>query len=90
MFVDPKTGQLVPVDRAAEMGTGENGANNPDYIFLVDAETGNVTSLGALIENGGQFDPSSGTFLSANTGKRMSLEDAIAEGLIIPRLEGEK
>ncbi|GFN99913.1 microtubule-actin cross-linking factor 1 [Plakobranchus ocellatus] len=82
-FIDPATGRQVPIDQ------GESIGHNPDYIFLVDDETGNVTSLGALIE-AGKFDPTSGKFISANSGKQMGLEDAMAEGMIVPRLEGER
>ena len=89
MLIDPKTGELIPVHRAKEMGVSDHEAINPDYIFLVDSETGDVTSLGKLIETG-KFNPDTGMFTSEDTGKRMSLEDAIAEGLLVPRLEGEK
>ena len=89
MLIDPKTGELIPVHRAKEMGVSDHEAINPDYIFLVDSETGDVTSLGKLIETG-KFNSDTGMFTSKDTGKRMSLEDAIAEGLLVPRLEGEK
>ncbi|BFZ22115.1 hypothetical protein BsWGS_25154 [Bradybaena similaris] len=83
-YINPNTKQKVPVDAAKRAGI-----SNPDYVYLVDQQTGNITTLGALVEEG-KFDPASGQFIDGASGQTMSLQEAIARGFIIPSVEPEK
>lgn len=83
-FVDPNTKETLPVDVACKLG-----AWNPDYVFLVDEESGNVKSLGTMVKQGA-FNPASGKFVSDSMGKKMSIEEAIARKLITPTIDVAK
>ncbi|XP_005100351.2 microtubule-actin cross-linking factor 1 [Aplysia californica] len=83
-IIDPATRKKFALDEAKECG-----GSNPDFVFLVDQESGNVTTLGALVGNG-KLDPSSGHFVSETTGHPMTVSEAIAQGLLVPSIEPEK
>lgn len=83
-FIHPKTKEKFSLDEAKESGTCD-----PYFVYLVDQETGNITSLGAMADKG-KFDPVSGCYNSDSTGHSMSVNDAIAQGLITPRIEPER
>ncbi|CAG5119096.1 unnamed protein product, partial [Candidula unifasciata] len=83
-YINPTSKQKVQVDAAKKAGI-----SNPDYVYLVDQQTGNITTLGALVEKG-KFDPVSGQFIDVTTGQSMSLREAIAWGIIIPFVDPEK
>ncbi|CAL1534640.1 unnamed protein product [Lymnaea stagnalis] len=84
MYVNPKNGEQLTIDDAKKSGLW-----NPYFVFLVDQETGNITSLGALADKG-KFEPKSGKYISDTLGKSMSINEAIAQGLILPHIEAEK
>ncbi|KAK6172103.1 hypothetical protein SNE40_018056 [Patella caerulea] len=83
-YIDPKTGEAIAIDKAQEKGLW-----NPNYVYFVDNEARGVTSLGAFM-NRGKFDPSSGKVISDKTGKSMTIEQAIADGLINPVVDAVK
>ncbi|ESO82078.1 hypothetical protein LOTGIDRAFT_237159 [Lottia gigantea] len=83
-YVDPQTGEAMAIDAAREKGTW-----NPNYVYFVDNETKNVTSLGAFMDRG-KFNPKTGKVTSDRSGKSMTIEQAIAEGLINPVVDPER
>ncbi|XP_067685972.1 microtubule-actin cross-linking factor 1, isoforms 6/7-like isoform X1 [Haliotis asinina] len=83
-FVKADTREAIPVDVAQTSGVW-----NPNYVYFVDNETGNVTSLGSFMDRG-KFDPQSGKVISNASGQAMTIEQAIASGLITPSIEPEK
>lgn len=89
---DPKAGKYVNATSRQKVSVDEAkkaGVANPSYTYLVDEETGNITTLGALAEKG-KFDSSTGRFISDASGHGMTVSEAIAQGLIIPAIDPEK
>jgi dystonin len=90
--LDPKSGKFVRPDnkQSVDLATArDSGVWNPNFVYCVDNETGAVTSLGALIDNG-KLNPKTGKLKSANTGKDMTLEQAIAQGVLTPFIQPDK
>ncbi|XP_070185712.1 microtubule-actin cross-linking factor 1, isoforms 6/7-like isoform X4 [Littorina saxatilis] len=83
-FVRPDTKQAVDLESARKSGVW-----NPDFVYCVDNETGSVTSLGAMMDSG-KFDPKTGKVRSDKTGKMLSLEEAIAQGVLTPTIQPDK
>ena len=90
--LNPKTGKFVRPDNNQSMdleSARRSGVWNPDFVYCVDNETGAVTSLGALIDKG-KLDPRSGKIRSDQSGKVLSLEEAIAQGVLTPFIQADK
>ncbi|XP_041374834.1 LOW QUALITY PROTEIN: microtubule-actin cross-linking factor 1-like [Gigantopelta aegis] len=90
--LDPHSGKYVAADtkESLPIDVAQNrGIWNPDYVYFVDNETGNVTSLGSFMDRG-KFDPKSGKVISNVSGQAMTIEQAIANGLITPHIDPEK
>ena len=90
--LDPHSGKHVIMDTKESLPVDvaqSKGIWNPDYVYFVDNETGNVTSLGSHMDRG-KFDPRSGKVISNVSGQAMTIEQAIANGLITPQIDPEK
>nr|KAI8726704.1 microtubule-actin cross-linking factor 1 [Biomphalaria glabrata] len=84
MYMNPKTQKQFTIDEAHKSGLW-----NPYCVFLVDTETDSVTSLGYLADKG-KYDPVSCHYLSDTMDASMTINEAIAKGLILPYIEPEK
>lgn len=88
--LDPRTGQALhpetgqPLDVATAR---RQGLWNPHLVFCVD-ETSGVTSLGTLMDQG-RFDPLLGK-IRRPSGELLSLEEAIARGVLTPVIQPEQ
>lgn len=84
IYVNPKTQKQFTIDEAHKSGLW-----NPYCVFLVDTETDSVTSLGYLADKG-KYDPVSCHYFSDTMDASMTINEAIAKGLILPYIEPEK
>lgn len=82
-FKHPYTSEAIDLKSSRQSGMW-----NPNFVFCVDNESGNVISLGMLMDKG-KFHPESGRFVSS-TGKSMTLEEAINAGILTPTIDAEK
>ena len=90
--LNPKTGKFVRPDNKQSMdlqSARQSGVWNPNYVYCVDNDTGAVTSLGALMDQG-KLDPKTGKVRSDQTGQWLTLEQAIAQGLLTPTIQPDK
>ncbi|KAK7501339.1 hypothetical protein BaRGS_00007464, partial [Batillaria attramentaria] len=90
--LNPKSGKFVRPDnkQAVDLDTArKSGMWNPGFVYCVDEETGAVTSLGALIDQG-KLDPKTGKLHSKTAGRPLTLEEAIAKGVLTPTIQPEK
>ena len=90
--LNPKTGKFVRPDNGQSMdleSARQSGVWNPDFVYCVDNEMGAVTSLGALMDKG-KLDPKSGKLRSEQSGKALTLEEAIAQGVLTPIIQPDK
>ncbi|XP_076088399.1 microtubule-actin cross-linking factor 1, isoforms 6/7-like isoform X5 [Mytilus galloprovincialis] len=85
---DPETGLLAPGNSSRPISMEEalkQGLICPENVFLVDKVNGRITTLGNLIDEG-RFDPKDGTYINPNTGEKLTLAEAIEQGLIEPSI----
>ena len=89
--VDCRTGQVVLEngDKIDMKSAQQMGAWNPFYVYCVDNESSNVTTLGGLIEIG-KLNVESGKLTSRSTRQQLSIQEAIDKGVITADIDPER
>jgi len=95
--IDIRTGEYINPDTQQRMSVQEaidRGYVDPTTLFLVDATSGQFTTLASLMEGYNdsvnadirncRFDPAVGAFVNGQTGQMVNLADAISSGFISP------
>lgn len=84
--LDPRTGMWC--SSAGRQSTPLINAPfvDPNFVFYIDNETGDVTSLAAAISRG-KFEPNSGKFRDKRNGRLLTIEEAINNDLINPSVD---
>ena len=89
-YVDPQTGQRTSIQEAID-----SGHVDPATVFVVDAVSGQFTSLAALMNDDNdigpcRFDAAAAAFVDRRSGRTLSLADAVSSGFISPGLDVEQ